>query len=261
MKTENEIIDILYKKYQSQGYISEQDIFDLCDGNSLSFIQTDRVCNRLFDLGVLISDGIHPDNDNSNEDVIDYSQFDYSEVYSFFLQNYPQMKTIVEYIKSTNPPQKGEANNLVIQMRSGNAYARKILVEKYLRVALRITMNYKNKTYISLEDVFSVACDGLVTAIDSYDPCFNSAFSSFISLWIMRKIERYIQEHEFYYNLPIHLFTEIIDILNCMNGCDSFAELPKDCWSLTIKPVLSVSDARRLLGGAISFHEQKDSSI
>ena len=56
MKTENEIVDILYKKYQNQGFITEQAIFDLCDDNSLSFLATDRVCNKLIDLGVLITD-------------------------------------------------------------------------------------------------------------------------------------------------------------------------------------------------------------
>ena len=247
MKTENEIIDILYKKYQSQGYISEQDIFDLCDENSLSFIQTDRVCNRLFDLGVLISDGIHPDNDNSNEDVIDYSQFDYSEVYSFFLQNYPQMKPIVEYIKGTNPPQKGEANNLVIQMKSGNVHARKILIEKYLRIALRITMNYKNKTNISLDDIFSVACEGLITAIDSYDPYNNTAFASYISLWIRQKVDRYICDHEYYFRIPAHIFPLFTAVLCISQNANSFAELQIINEASTEK-VFSKPDAKRLLG-------------
>lgn len=49
MKTENEIIDILYKQYQDQGYVTEQMIFDLCDDNSLSFLATDRVCSSLLE--------------------------------------------------------------------------------------------------------------------------------------------------------------------------------------------------------------------
>ena len=123
MKTENEIVDILYKQYQSQGYITEQDIFDLCDDNSLSFIQTDRVCGKLQDLGVLIKDS---DKNNSKEktDIQDYSQIDYGKVYSFFLDYYPQMKPVIEHIKNTIPPQKGEVDMLFQQMNRGRKPAR-----------------------------------------------------------------------------------------------------------------------------------------
>lgn len=217
MKTENEIIDILYKLYQNQGYITEQEIFDLCDDNSLSFIETDRVCNKIHDLGILINDTVKV---QSN----DYSQIDYNIVFNFFYRNYPQMKPIVDYIKSLNPPQKGENRNLIIQMRSGNVFARKQLIEKNLRTALRISMNYADKSSITTDEIFSVACEGLISAVDSFDPYSNSYFASYSSLWIRQKIERYIIDNQFFIRIPINSFEIFNKIREMIEFSDSFYE-------------------------------------
>ena len=218
MKTENEIIDILYKQYQSQGYITEQAIFDLCDDNSLSFIQTDRVCGKLQDLGVLIKDS---DKNNSKEktDIQDYSQIDYDKVYSFFLESYPKMELIIEHIKNTIPPQKGEVDSLFQQMKSGNQYARKRLIEMHLRAALRATMNYYDSTTVPLEDIFSVACDGLISAVDSYDPYSNSYFASYASLWMKQRIDRYIIDNRSLIRIPVHAYSNLEEILRIIEDC------------------------------------------
>jgi len=218
MKTENEIVDILYKKYQNQGFITEQAIFDLCDDNSLSFIQTDRVCGKLQDLGVLIKDS---DKNNSKEktDIQDYSQIDYGKVYSFFLDYYPQMKPVIEHIKNTIPPQKGEVDMLFQQMKSGNQYARKRLIEMHLRAALRATMNYDDSTTVPLEEIFSVACDGLISAVDSYDPYSNSYFASYASLWMKQRIDRYIIDNRSLIRIPVHAYSNLEEILKIIENC------------------------------------------
>lgn len=223
MKTENEIVDILYKKYQNQGFITEQAIFDLCDDNSLSFLATDRVCNKLIDLGVLITDDSQNIEIDKTEEAVykDYSQIDYNEVYDFYFQNYPQMQPIINYIKSLPPPQKGENNNLVIQMRSGNKYARKQVIEKNLRTALRIAMNYNDKTTIPVDELFSVACEGLMAAVDSFDPYSNSYFTSYSSYWIMQKIDRYIMDNQYLVRIPVYSYerlNKIKEIINSSNG-------------------------------------------
>ena len=223
MKTENEIVDILYKKYQNQGFITEQAIFDLCDDNSLSFLATDRVCNKLIDLGVLITDDSQNIEIDKTEEAVykDYSQIDYNEVYDFYFQNYPQMQPIINYIKSLPPPQKGENNNLVIQMHSGNKYARKQVIEKNLRTALRIAMNYNDKTTILVDELFSVACEGLMAAVDSFDPYSNSYFTSYSSYWIMQKIDRYIMDYQYLVRIPVHSYEMLNKVKDIVERNDS----------------------------------------
>ena len=224
MKTENEIIDILYKQYQNQGYVTEQAIFDLCDDNSLSFLSTDRVCNRLLDLGVLISDNNYNSELYENDDIyfFDYSSIDYNVIFSYYEIEYPQMFPIIEYIRSIPPPQRGEIKKLVVQMHSGNKYARTQIIEKYLRNALRIAMKYNEKTTVSSDELFSVACEGLIKAADSYNSNSDFGFSGFASFYISNYITRYIINNQTYIRIPVHLYESYMDICNILNDCQSF---------------------------------------
>lgn len=248
MKTENEIVDILYKKYQNQGFITEQAIFDLCDDNSLSFLATDRVCNKLIDLGVLITDDSQNIEIDKTEEAVykDYSQIDYNEVYDSYFQNYPQMQPIINYIKSLPPPQKGENNNLVIQMRSGNKYARKQVIEKNLRTALRIAMNYNDKTTIPADELFSVACEGLMAAVDSFDPYSNSYFTSYSSYWIMQKIDRYIMDNQYLVRIPVHSYEMLNRVKAIVNNTNTDNENELIC-DIAYKLQTTESDAAKWL--------------
>lgn len=217
MKTENEIIDMLIELYQKQGYVTEQSVFDLCDNNSLSFIATDRVCNKLLSSGVMFNDEENKENDVELE-ARDYSQIDYNIVYDFFLENYPGMKSVIDFVRRVGALQKGENNELMKQMRSGNMFARKKMIEKNMRTPLRLTMNYNNKTNIPLDELFSVACEGLITAVDSYDPYSNNHFTSYASLWIKQKIDRYIMDTQYLIRIPVHAYPRFTAVKQIMDN-------------------------------------------
>ena len=109
--TEDVIVEKLNDLYQKRGYVSEDEIFELCDEHSLSFLMTDHVVNKLTDMGVLIADA--PD-DTSDNDYYDYSQIDYEQVYIFFEKLYPDMRPTLDYIRAIPPIQKGETKNMDI---------------------------------------------------------------------------------------------------------------------------------------------------
>ena len=219
MKTENVVIEKLNELFQKRGYVSEEEIFELCDEHSLSFLMTDHVINKLTDMGVLIADA--PENKADN-DYYDYSQIDYEQVYIFFEKLYPDMRPTLDYIRAIPPIQKGETKNLISQIRSGNEYARKILIEKCFRTALRITMSYQGKTTVPLEDLFMASYDGIAEAIDSYDPYSGSHFTSYVSLWIKQKIDRYICDNDNLIRLPVHMFEQISNVKSIIeNGYNS----------------------------------------
>ena len=219
MKTENVVIEKLNELFQKRGYVSEEEIFELCDEHSLSFLMTDHVINKLTDMGVLIADA--PENKADN-DYYDYSQIDYEQVYIFFEKLYPDMRPTLDYIRAIPPIQKGETKNIISQIRSGNEYARKVLIEKCFRTALRITMSYQGKTTVPLEDLFMVSYDGIAEAIDSYDPYSGSHFTSYVSLWIKQKIDRYICDNDNLIRLPVHMFEQISNVKSIIeNGYNS----------------------------------------
>ena len=195
--------------YQKRGYVSEDEIFELCDEHSLSFLMTDHVVNKLTDMGVLIADA--PD-DTSDNDYYDYSQIDYEQVYRFFENLYPDMSPTLDYIRAIPPIQKGETKQLIDQIRSGNKYARRKLIEKSLRTALRIAMNYQGKTNVPIEDLFMAAYDGIEEAVDSFDPYSGSYYTSYVSFWIRNKIDRFIADTGNIIRLPVHMYEQISNV-------------------------------------------------
>lgn len=206
-KPEQVVINTLYTKFQSQGYITEDDIFEMCDEYELSFVKTDYVSGQLLAKGVLISDEIKVASDSvesNHESLYDHSKINYNEIYDFFLYNYPELKSIIEFSKSVPPVQKGEIKQLIAQMKSGNKFARELIINKHIRVALRIALQYKDKTSIPLCDIFSEAMLGVVKAVDSFDPYENSHFSSYASLWVKQHVDRYINDFERVIRIPVH---------------------------------------------------------
>ena len=210
MENEQIVIDELYLKYAENGYVSEDEILDLCTKYSLPFHKIDYVCDKIISMGILISDNITK---NSVDEAFDYSQSDYEAIYREVSYNYPEMKFLIEYLKNIRPPQKGEIKNLSIQVKCNNKFAREKMIKMYLRLALKISVQYEEKTTISVEDLFSVACLGLIKAVDSYDVQKDTYFASYSSLWIKQYVDRYIMDRETIIRIPIYQKDKIDEIV------------------------------------------------
>lgn len=211
MKPEEIVIDLLYKIFQKQGYVTEEDIYELCEKYDLSFVKTDYVGNQILARGVMISEGaVKKTPEESNEEAsVDYAQVNYEEIYADILKECPGLAPVVMFAKRVTPPQKGELRQLFEQMNSGNPYAREMLINKYIRVALRFTLYYCGKTKIPLDDIFSVSMIGIMKAVDSYDQYSNSNFSSYVTWWMKQNVDRYIADHENTIRLPVHFLEKI----------------------------------------------------
>ena len=78
---------------------------------------------------------------------------------------------------------------------------RELLVERFLPLARSIATRYVRRTE-SFDDVFQVACLGLVNAIDRYDVGRGRAFSSFAVPTIAGEIKRYSRDRTWSVNVP-----------------------------------------------------------
>lgn len=207
MGNEQIVIDKLYEKYSLKGFITEAEIMDMCTEYDLPFHITDYVCDQIISRGVLISDGVLV-NDTIEESYYDYSQIDYDVVYESFERKCPGMSDLVDFVRNVRPLQKGEVKKLFVQINSGNTYARDILISKNLRTAIRMTMNYEEKTSIPLEDLFEVAVEGLFRAVDRYDPWDDIEFSNYVLLWIRNYLDRFICDFEEPIKRPVNSTNE-----------------------------------------------------
>lgn len=214
--TREAVVELLFEMYQKRGFVTTDEIFNACDEVELSIFDTDYVSNKVIEKGAFVTDEqplAHSDLTQADEDELtDYTQTDYSEIFRYFNSNYPGMGFIIDYIKSAKPLQHGEMLQLITQMRSGNSYAKEIAFNKNIRLALKATYNYRTKTSISLEDIFQQACLSIIKAIDLYDPYTHSAFTSYCSTWIMQGIDRYIMDYENLIRIPVHLHEKLAHI-------------------------------------------------
>lgn len=220
--TREAVVELLFEMYQKRGFVTTDEIFAACEEAELSIFDTDYVSNKVIEKGAFVTDEqplMCSDNTQANEDELtDYTQTDYSEIFLYFSLNYPSMEFVIDYIKSAKPLQHGEMSQLIMQMRSGNTYAKEIAFGKNMRLALKTAYNYRNKTTISLEDIFQQACLSIMKAIDSYDPYSHSAFTSYCSTWIMQRINRFIMDYENIIRIPIHLQDKLSDIENLVEN-------------------------------------------
>ena len=176
---------------QKQGYVLTDDILD--EGADLSLADIDWLSSTLMSKGILVYDEPPAVKDTvatSTAEIYDYAQSDYDETYKKAEELSPESKNILDAIKSILPPQRGEFDSLKYQLVEGNSYARQRIIEMHLRFAVRVAISFAERYGILFEDAFSLACIGLVTAVDKYDPDTDGPIGSFISYYMMQVINR-----------------------------------------------------------------------
>lgn len=214
---------------QKQGYILTDDILD--EGADLSFTDVDWLSSTLMAKGILVYDeapAVKDTVNTSTAEIFDYAQTDYEEIYQKAIDNSPESEDTINSIRSILPPQRGEFDMLKYQVVEGNKYARQRVIEMHLRFAVRVAVSYTDRYGLPFEDAFSLACIGLVTAVDKYDPDTSGPVGSFVSYYMMQVINRDMPLpcKELYY--PVHVKERWAPVFLMLkkDGCIGCGELP-----------------------------------
>ena len=186
----NQALEISSKK----GYILYQDLDSISDNYSFSLSDLDWLCNELSIRGVLLYDKAPATNKEFDEDYIDRAHLDYEEIYKRIKSLAPSLSFFVDKVSQIIPPQHGEIQRLKYQILEGNCYARRRMIEMHLRIALKIALQRAEQfdaTDEELIDLVDIACIGLVTAVDKYNPDENGSFQGYASMWMLQNLNRY----------------------------------------------------------------------
>ncbi|MGI6154124.1 MAG: sigma-70 family RNA polymerase sigma factor [Christensenellaceae bacterium] len=99
-------------------------------------------------------------------------------------------------VKNNLSPLLTEQEEKIIcrKMKRGDQEARRILIEKNIRLAAYVAKNFYN-TGIAAEDLISVGCIGLVKAIDSFDAEKNIRLSTYASRCITNEICMFLRKN------------------------------------------------------------------
>jgi RNA polymerase sigma-B factor len=115
--------------------------------------------------------------------------------------------------------------------RTGDSRARELLVRRYTPLARSLAARYARGTE-PLDDLFQVACLGLLKAIDRYDPARGTAFASFAVPTMLGELKRHFRDTTWAVRIPhsvhdlaMHVRRAKVDLLQLLGREPTLAEL------------------------------------
>lgn len=164
------------KKYLL-GKIDIEKIFK--DDISTSFVETYCMLNNI----KFVQDDIDIDNDIDN--YMDDKVANYSSLGTSLLTEEEKME-------------------LLIRVKQGDKRARDIMVEKNLRLVIKIAIKYQGRG-LEISDLIQEGSIGLMKSIDRFDLKKGCRFSTYATWWIRQAIVRATQEQGRAIRIPSHL--------------------------------------------------------
>lgn len=228
---EKEPRQVAYKELiqlaEQQGYVTYDDIIDCSDDFSLSLQDFDWLTNSLTTIGIIIYSESPALAEHFNDEVDDYAQIDYEDIYSKIKERSPTLAPFVDVVREIRPPQRNETKKLKYQVTEGNQHARDRMIEMNLRIALRIALQRAEAYDMEIEEAVSYACIGLIMAVDKFDPDSSGPFASYASMWILQNISREQPNRRPLMYYPVHIKEGYFSVYPFLRqyGCISCSEM------------------------------------
>lgn len=115
-------------------------------------------------------------------------RYGYEKVYSSVLQLDPSLSFLIDYVRETRPPKRGEFQHLLPKARAGDTAARSRIIEMYTRDILCLSLSHSEQYGFPISDVFQSGFVLLIEAIDRFNPARLNEFHGFSSFLISRKL-------------------------------------------------------------------------
>ena len=239
---------------EQRGYITFDDIMDCADRLDLPIQDFDWLSNSLSTFGIIIyAEAPTVKSQDSSDEYDDFAQSDYEIIYSRITELCPSMEDIVDFVRNTIPPQRREIRNLCYQIREGNEFARKRMIEMHMRLALRVALQRATTYDMDLEDAIGSAFAGLITAVDKYNPDTSGPFASYAALWIVQNISRNQTTRRALIYYPYHKREDYLTIYpilkkHACTTCPMLKEFCEDCIDIVVSRLsCDKADAKEIL--------------
>lgn len=179
--------DILQTKYEQKGFLSEDDIIDVCIEYDLDLVEIDNLCDKLLGKKMIVNDGVKQ---RDNDSFVDRSHLDYDKLLEKIRTEYPNCSALIDNILGILPPQSKEWQNLIGEAQNGNKYACDRMIKMYLRTVMKQAYYFSRDNYCDFEEAFQNGVIGLINAIRKYDLSSPDLFSAYFPLWVRQSMQR-----------------------------------------------------------------------
>lgn len=184
------------------------------DDISVSLVETYCILNNI----KIIQDNIDNDIDN-NVDYMDDNTTNYFNLGASLLT-------------------EEEKVELLVRVKQGDKKARDIMVEKNLKLVIKIAVKYQGRG-LELSDLVQEGSIGLMKSIDKFDLKKGCRFSTYATWWIRQAIVRAVHEQGRTVRLPVNLNEKIIKTKNTITKLEK--ELGREPTTEEIANNLNVS--------------------
>ena len=186
--TKSELIESIHSQFKNQGYILKDDLFSTILSYDFSVSDMEIVCKELLFRNILIRD----EPIKSEIKIYDKSHTNYKSLFKKIRNKYPSQDCFLSYVEKILPPQQHETENLILQVKNSNSFARNRLFEMYLRPTIKIAFDFSNQYNLDFEDTLQDALIGLYESIDKFEKDKHNRFFSLAIFYIKNSIKRFM---------------------------------------------------------------------
>lgn len=119
-----------------------------------------------------------------------------------------------------------EERTLAYAIRDGCQESRARMIVANLRLVVKVAKPYARRGILTMDECISFGNEGLMLAVDKFDPDRGHKFSTMATWWIRQAIQRACCDHGRLIRLPVHLVERWHRIQRFVAQCDGMAHPP-----------------------------------
>ena len=185
-EAKQKIIDLLTDLYKTNGYVTEDEVFEHASKENLSLFDINFITEHLLSHGVIISEEKEKITLKKGRGY----RRDNTKLFKGIAKEYKGLKSFIKYYSAIDGLAEGEWVTLLQQARNGNEWAKNRLFDTAMQKTIKQALSISKKFDLDFEDTLQASAFGILYAIGAFDETENSSFPSYVPLAVNSQLRR-----------------------------------------------------------------------